>query len=304
MSLNGELMSSSAERVIASGGQLGAEPLPREIVLELTTRRATSPVFSAAGRSEVVRSDMTLAVARTIFEQAAIRDDVRITLAGVGDPLLHDQCSEIIAAAREAGVCSVGVETDLLPDDPGAIERIIEAGIEVVSVHLPAALPATYARLMGADAMTQVIANIQRLASARATAGRSVPIIAPTFVKSTLNLAELEGWYDQWLRAVGTAVIVAPTTFGGLIADVSVGDMSPPARVPCRRLGSRMTILSDGRVVRCEEDAAGTSSMGRIGEQTIEEIWQGAFQRLRVLHASNQWQTCGDCARCREWHRP
>jgi radical SAM protein with 4Fe4S-binding SPASM domain len=114
----------------------------------------------------------------------------------------------------------------------------------------------------------------------------------------------MEAWYDAWLRGVGTAVVAAPGTSGGMIDDVSVGDMSPPARVPCRRIASRLTILCDGSVVSCEEDLAARRPMGHALRDGVAAVWQSAFGRLRTLHADRRWGECETCAGCREWHRP
>ena len=76
----------------------------------------------------------------------------------------------------------------------------------------------------------------------------------------------MEAWYDQWLRAVGSAVIVGPSDFAGQIPDHAVADMAPPLRRPCARLESRMTILSDGRIVTCEQDVLGRQTLGSLGE--------------------------------------
>jgi len=301
--LNGQLIETSAERLIALAGAGEVGALPRDVVVELTTTRATVAIFSACRDPRVARAAMTLDTAQSIFEQMATRDDARITFAGVGDPMLHPHFDQIIVAAKSVGA-AVHVETDLLPDDPASIDRLAASGIDVLSVHLPAMTPATYAAVMGVDALPAVIDNVKLFLTARARLGSATPILAPTFVKTKVNLAEMETWYDQWLRAVGTAVIAAPSSFGGAIEDVSVGDMSPPARVPCRRLADRMTILADGAVVSCEEDVLGRNVMGNIAERSIAEIWRGSLGRLRVLHADRQWHACALCKDCREWHRP
>ena len=53
------------------------------------------------------------------------------------------------------------------------------------------------------------------------------------------NLAEMEIWYDQWLKALGSAVIIGPSDFAGQITSVGLADMQPPKRSACRRLESR-----------------------------------------------------------------
>jgi Radical SAM superfamily/Iron-sulfur cluster-binding domain len=304
ISLNGTLVHSSAQeilnRVVSHREQ---DILPRDVVIELTTKRITKPRFAFPASLAPSRPDLTIESAQKIFEQLAEYDDTRITFAGVGDPLLHDRFAEIITAARTAGIDAIHVETDLLIED-AKIARLIESGVDVVSVHLPAMQPATYAKIMGVDRMTDVIENIKRFVTHRQLRRRGVPLLVPTFVKLPENLAEMEIWYDQWLRALSSAVIVGPSDFAGQMPNVGVAEMQPPKRCPCRRLESRLTILSDGTIVACEQDVLGKNVLGRVGVDAIRDVWRDKAGSLRADHASNNWNKHALCAGCKEWHRP
>ena len=242
---------------------------------------------------------MTLAVARQLIAELATADDVRLTLAGVGDPLLSPIWADVVAAAVSAGV-AVHVETDLLSADDGEIAMLAACGADVVSVHLPATTGRTYAAVMGTDAAAAVVDRLRRLHAA----ARGTPLVVPTFTKCGANLAEMDGWYDYWTRQVGHAVVVGPTTFNGRLADVGVADMAPPQRRACHRLASRLTVLSDGRVVSCEQDVLGEQPMGRVGERPMVDIWRDRFASLRACHAAGRWDELPLCGGCREWHRP
>ena len=220
----------------------------------------------------------------------------------MGDPLLHDGFHQIIEAARDAGIDAIHVETDLLIS-PEKVEQLVDAGVDVVSVNLPAMQPTTYAKVMGVDRMTHVIENIKRFVLHRQIRRRGVPLLVPTFVKLSENLAEMGIWYDQWLRALGSAVIVGPSDFAGQMPTIELADMQPPRRGACRRLDSRLTILSDGSIVACEQDVLGKNSLGTIGVDSLRDVWRDRFGSLRADHASGDWMKHPLCAACKEWHR-
>ncbi len=178
--------------------------------------------------------------------------------------------------------------------------KLAASGVDVVSVHLPATTGRTYAAVMGTDAAAAVVDRLRGLHAA----ARGTPLVVPTFTKCSANLAEMDAWYDYWARQVGHAVVVGPTTFNGRLADVGVADMAPPQRRPCHRLASRLTVLSDGRVVSCEQDVLGEQPMGRVGERPITDIWRDRFASLRSCHAAGRWDEQPLCGGCREWHRP
>jgi hypothetical protein len=157
---------------------------------------------------------------------------------------------------------------------------------------------------MGIDAFAQVIENIRVFVVARHERGRGVPLIVPVFKKCTVNIGEMEIWYDQWLRAVGSAVIDGPSDFAGQIAPTAVADMLPPKRSACRRIASRLTILSDGSAVSCEQDVLGRQRVGDLNHQSIKEVWSRGMEPLRTAHLKLDFGNAPACVKCREWHRP
>jgi radical SAM protein with 4Fe4S-binding SPASM domain len=307
-SLNGTLASTAAEQLVH---RIEASPptdaLPREIVLELTTRRRTTPLYSPLARGPVDRPDMAADVARKVIDEAARADDVRLTFAGVGDPLLHPELLPILQHARRAGVQAIAVETDLQCDNDVVLSALGRTGLaDVISVMLPAMSAGTYTAVMGDCSIREPLEAMRRLLAHRAEAKRGVPIVVPTFVKCHANFVEMEAWYDQWLNALGTAVIRGPTACGGLVDVDAIGlaDMSPPRRQPCVRLESRVVVLSDGRVVPCEEDVLGRQTLGDASKQSLDEIWQQPQRALRDHHRDGRWLSLPVCGGCREWHRP
>lgn len=301
--LNGQLMRSEAEELVRRmAGAEEVDDLPREVVLEINTQRATKPIYWPGRYFDVSREPMLVKSASPLFAELAASDDMHITLGGVGDPLLAPDAFEIIAAAAEFGI-SVHVETDLLaPDD--FIKRLAAAPVDVVSVHIPAFSAPTYAAVMGTDGYVRVLDNVRAFLLERQRLNSGTPLLVPTFTKCAANLAEMEQWYDQWIRALGTAVISAPSTCGGQSPDVSVADMAPPRRRPCGRLSSRMTILSDGRIVSCEQDVTGKQTLGEIGNTPLTQVWRERFGAMRQDHRAGKWVSLPVCRNCNEWHRP
>lgn len=302
--LNGHLLGSDSEDIV--NRLKWARPLdesPREITIELTTRRNTKPIFAANGLAEVQRPDLTIDAVKAAIDSAGGADDLRVTFGGVGDPLCSAIVIEAIEIAAAAGA-SVCVETDLLPSDPTVIDQLAKSSVEIVSLHLPAMSPQTYAAVMGVDAFKQAVDNLKRLFEVSAANKRGGPIIVPIFVKTAANLGEMETWYDHWLKTLGSAVVRGPSDFAGKIKDVAVADMTPTVRRPCRRIGSRLTVLSSGQVVPCEQDICGQQAFGHVATANLATVWNQQMTQLRSAHASGHVGELPVCSKCREWHRP
>jgi len=302
-SLNGQLIRTEAEQLVQrmeSSPMIDA--LPREVVVELTCRRATRPIYRPSAHLSIDRPDMSLAMAKHIFAQLSAADDMRLTFGGVGDPLLAGDALSIIHAAAEAGIAAIHVETDLVGLDASTVKALGAAPIDVLSVHLPAVTATTYADMMGVDALGEVIQNIKYLLESRKQHDRGVPLVVPTFIKCQRNLAETEPWYDQWLRALGSAVIAGPGDYAGQIPNLAVAEMAPPRRRACGRINHRLMILSDGRVVACEEDVLGAAPVGHVDNDSMARLWRN-LSPLRDDHHAGQWDQHSLCANCKQWHR-
>jgi hypothetical protein len=272
--------------------------------LELTVRRASKPIHSPLSSVKIDRADLTLDAARAIFEELSAADDARIIFGGIGDPLLHPDFAAMVESAHRAGIGAIAIETDLLETTAEQIDRLVDFPIDIVSVNHPAISAQTYQAVMGVDGLGRVMANLTRLVQRRHAAVRGTPLIVPTFFKTAANFGEMDPWYDHWLRVLGCAVISGPPDYAGQIRDVSLAQMEPPRRRPCVRIGNRLTILSDGRVVSCEQDFLGRQPLGTIGEKSIKDIWSGGMSALRRDHATANWNCNGLCAACKDWHRP
>jgi MoaA/NifB/PqqE/SkfB family radical SAM enzyme len=299
--LNGHLMSTRAEALVTNlRGIEQVDRLPREVVLELNTNRDSAPIFWPGSHHAIQRPPMSLEMAQSLFHELGSMDDIRLTLGGVGDPLLSPQLFEIIAAAKLAGIAAINLETDLISATPEQINQLANCGLDVVSVHFPAAHSPTYAAVMNIDAFTHVLKNVNALDEQIKAAGNGTPLIAMIFTKMQQNLGEMELWYEYWMRRFGHGLIIGPSDFGQQIPDYAVADMAPPIRKPCNRLASRMTILSDGTVVSCEQDFWAKQPMGIVGIESLSDIWRN-FHAMRKCHGNGQYGPV--CGKCREWHR-
>jgi hypothetical protein len=284
---------------LAAAKAPGEGELPAEVTVELTTRRATRPIFGAGSYLSFSRADMDPAVARRVFSQLA--GGSRVLLGGMGDPLLYGWFADIVRAAAEAGVESVAVETDLVEMSDDALVALTSGTVDVVAVHMPAATGHTYARMMGVDGLGAVLENLKRLCAIALPAG--VPVVVPVFTKTAANLEEMEAVYDHFLRALGAAAIDGPSTRAGQLPEVGVVDMSPPQRGACRRLGRRMTIWSDGSVPVCDNDVRGLHLLGNAAVDAIGELWTRGLRPVREAH-ERLTALPVLCQSCADWDRP
>ena len=308
VSADAETIAGACLAIEADDPQMAFERLPRGVTLELTPRRAATGPITPHHHTTFDRPDMDVDLAGRIVTQLGGDGEIALMIGGLGDALLHPQWDEVVAAAADAGVFGIGIETDMLVERD-ELARILDLPIDLVVVRLNADTAETYEKVMGVAGYKGVLENMQWLfneRNRRAAMGKGrvgVPWLIPKLVKTPDTLGDLEGFFEKWMRLIGHAII-APARCGcGQMPDQSPVPMAPPRRVACRQLARRMSILSDATVAQCDQDWHGAAALGDAKLATLADIWRN-MRRVAEAHESRDFTSLTLCGACTEWHRP
>ncbi len=284
------------------------EPVPCEFEIELTTDDPLSGTLLRPRGADVgARGPLRQNVVQSVIDTISDYDDIRIVLAGHGEPTLHPAFHDICTMLRRCpAVAAIAVRTcAVLPTDTKQADAIEEAlfgtPVDLVEVTLDASTAETYSRVHGMDAYESVIARINRWAERRVQRQQVRPLIMPSFVKANENMSDMEAFFDEWQGRLGMSTITGYSHHAGQRPNRAVTSVAPPTRGPCRRTFSRAMILADGRMTTCDQDFAGKQCLGVVGQQSFLELWQAAL--LKTIRAGRHDQQ-PLCPTCDEWHRP
>jgi MoaA/NifB/PqqE/SkfB family radical SAM enzyme len=277
---------------------LDIHAVPSEILLEITTDG-----LPANGTPQPVqRRSLSPDDVRRALAGLAPFDDVALLLGGRGDPLASPAVWEILAAAREAGVLGLAVETDgsCLTDD--VCRKLIDADVDAVAVRLSAASEEVFRAVHGREGFAAARDGALRLMAAVKAAGRETPYVVIDFVKRTEVEGEIAPAYEEWLARGAHPAIRPYTDYSGRFEDKSTIRLTLAKRTMCEKLRHRMAIRADGTVPVCELDLDCEFPAGDIKKQSIAEIWRGKFlEDLRAGHARGDYSGCALCGKCRDW---
>lgn len=286
------------------GGSAAVPPL--EVELELTTDDPLpeTTLRPRGGRVSQRTLDDLEAVSR-LARELAQHDDALVCLGGHGDPLLHPGFADAVRRLREAGVFGISVATPLVRLPDAAFEALFEQRVDIVEVLLDASTAETYRRLHGRDEFAAVVANVERLLTARRDRQRPRPLVLCSLTRCAGNADELESFYDHWTRAASGAVLRGYDDYCGKLPADALTASEPPVRGPCRRLARRLTLLADGTVPYCSQDFGATTRLGDWRRQPLADVWAGEpLRTLRADQSSLALARHALCQRCREWFRP
>jgi len=281
------------------------EALPNEVEIELTTDDPLPDTTLRPRGNRVPRRELSdLAAVDRIAAELAEYDDRLVVLGGHGDPLSHSQFSQVVARLRGAGVYGIALVTPLLKLTDENLDAIFAHHVDAIEVLLDAHSPVTYAQVHGINEYARVVSNISRLEEERRRRQSPWPVIVPSLIRCSATIAEMEEFYDHWIKSVGSAVIRGYRDYCGSWPPDSLLPTRPPVREHCRRLATRMMLLADGNVPACSEDYRGETSLGNWSALSLASIWNSdGFQSLRRAHADLCLEAFPLCQRCGEWFR-
>lgn len=187
--------------------------MPRELVIESTTRRLSRGLRDTWSSSVPPDLDLSLAHAQLVLQALGPeRASVAVSIAGRGDPLLSSRGIALARTCRAAGIAALHLRTDLNVD-PARVEALLDecrdVPIDILSVDVLAEKAETYAAITGTDALARVQANVSRLIAMRGLSdhGLPTPFIVPRMTRCDLVYEEVEPFYDRWTHESGCAVL-------------------------------------------------------------------------------------------------
>jgi radical SAM protein with 4Fe4S-binding SPASM domain len=166
-------------------------PLPAHLQLEITSAcnlRCTMCLVSYRPPVNKLAGAMPpWLFNRVLDEVPSLR---KLTLQGLGEPLLSPYLMEMLAGAAAAGV-AVGFNTNATLLSPARAAALVETRLDWLHVSLDGATARTYEGIrVGADFDT-VVANLTGLVAAKRAMGSDVPWIRVVFVAMRDNVGEL-----------------------------------------------------------------------------------------------------------------
>jgi radical SAM protein with 4Fe4S-binding SPASM domain len=116
----------------------------------------------------------------------------KVTLQGLGEPLLNPKLFEMIEYAVGRGI-EVGFNTNATLLTEARAEKLIRSGLSWLHLSVDGATEQTYEAIRRGSSFSRVVENIASLVAARARLGSATPRLSVVFVAMRRNLHELPG---------------------------------------------------------------------------------------------------------------
>ncbi len=202
-----------------------------------------------------------------------------VYLQGWGEPLLHPQLFEMLRVTKAAG-CQVGFTTCGSALDEANSLRLLEAGLDILSISFSGATPETHEALRVGSNFRQLVANVERITRLKKERALKTLLVEVHFLMLRANIHEL----PEFVRlaaalgadeAVATNVVYTPTR---AIAAQRVFGMSPDphhralvdqAEREARRLGITLRVYPltmDYNILECDARPTEAVYINHLGQ--------------------------------------
>jgi MoaA/NifB/PqqE/SkfB family radical SAM enzyme len=263
-------------------------PLPRHLQLEVTSACNLSCAMClvryrpAVGRAE---GAMPFELFRRVVD--AVPGLERLTLQGLGEPLLHPEIDRMVGHAKARGI-RVGFNSNAMLLTRRRADRLVALGLDWLHVSLDGATAATFEGIRERASLERVTRNLAGLQAAKREAGSALPWVRVVFVAMRRNIAELPATVRmvaelgvEELRVQGLSHDFSDTdaasAYAGIRAFVDEErlDAADPAEVEASFAAARAEADRAGVDLRLPSPAA--ASRRRPGEPGCSWPWEAAY---------------------------
>ena len=253
-----------------------------------------------------------------------------MALWGWGEPFINPDIYDMIAYARSKGIRLIASTNGHFLKGRREAERLIRAGLDVLIIAIDGSTQETYQLYRRPGTLDSVLQGVRTLAEQKRALRADLPLINIRTVVMRQNEDEIPAMVEL-ARSCG-ADMLSLKTMNPLTNDPYSLDATPQddsddpfvpinphyqrfryhegghlrirvRRNPCKRLWNNPKILSEGSVVMCTCDVAGTFPLGDVNTESLEQIWMSAGygQKRRQFHAD--WQKMAPCCTCTYGYR-
>lgn len=229
-----------------------------------------------------------------------------IRYASNGEPLTHPHIYEMLDYAKRHSGAMVTLTTNGKLMVESRIERLLNAGVDVIDISLDAFSPEVYTKVRVGGNLLVTRANVLRLIALIRERRASTKVVV-SYVEQPLNRHETDDFERFWKDAGANYVVVRRLhSCSGANPELAEqrrveNDAAGPRR-PCLYPWERIVLNARGDLSFCPSDWVHGSFITDYRTTTIKEVWQGEFyRRLREAHLSNNYSCHGFCGQCPDW---
>ncbi|MBI4823529.1 MAG: radical SAM protein [Nitrospirae bacterium] len=242
--------------------------------------------------SKIRRGFISEDTVRKVIDEGAEKGLYGVKFNIRGEPLLHPKLHEFVGYAKAKGLIDVYFNTNAMLLDRGWARRLIDAGLDRLSISFEGYTKEVYERHRPGAVFETVIENIEGIQSLK----RKLGVGHPKVRVQTVLLPELKGSFKEY-KAFWSDKADEVGYLDYKEMKVKKKDIKYPWA--CPQIFQRMAIWWDGTLLPCNHDDDGLLSLGNVNEMNVKDGWHSAsLMKLRETHKNGMAHEVSACDGC------
>ncbi|MBX5497316.1 MAG: radical SAM protein [Bryobacteraceae bacterium] len=271
--------------------------LPVEFIVETTAKCNLYCPMCPRETHAQPKEDMTDVIFERLVRESA-RSAEHMMLIGLGEPFLDRKIFDRIEFCDRHKIATLLSTNGTLLDEK-TVDRLLRTPLEHITLSFDGATKESYEFYRKGARFEKVRDNFVRFARMKHERGAKVQVVVQ-MVRMERNAGEVEDFIRFWQSVPGVDQVRIKEDETNLMR-ASSGHEAEDWKHPCHYLWrGPMYVKHNGDVYPCcQSYMLDGKPVGRIGEQTLPEIWNsGEMQRMRRLHVERRAGEIDVCSRC------
>jgi len=283
-------------------------PFPRRMNIETTSICNLDCIMCPTQSKAREDGTMSMELFKQLADEIAVHGADLVWLHAWGEPLVDKLLFERIDYIKQySSIKNVVISTNATLLRGEKAVRLARSPLDTVVFSLDGVKAETYEPIRRGARFSVVMENVREFLEAREAESGRGPRAVFQIIAMRDTVEEIEVFKRQWepyLQNGDYIHVKSFNTWAGKTENRGLPESGIEFRVPCTAfLWDALTILWNGDVVPCCFDVDGQMVLGRVGEQTLEEIWRGAgLAEMRRQHVARDFSRLPLCSVCQHTH--
>lgn len=248
---------------------------------------------------------MTMHNFKNIITQISPFSDLTM-LYFMGEPLQHDEISEMIKIAKENLKGRLVISTNCMLLTSDMAEILVENSVDIIICCIDHWDKEKYEKIRIGGNFESVVKNVERLLEIKNTHNKDIKVIVKS-LDFGFKKTEREEFEKHWTDLGAFPLIGWVDTWAGQLPGLrKINYQLQPyfnqQRTHCADLWFKMVINWRGDVVLCCHNFDYSIVIGNINCNSILEIWNNEqIRNLRADHFNGKFNCNSLCENCTEW---
>lgn len=281
---------------------------PPMVFVELTNVCNLACTFCPHPDMKRKKQVMDYVLVKKVIDEIAAAGCWYLSFHFFGEPLTAPGLLiDAVLYAKGRGIHIVSTTTNLTLMSEQLTTSLITAGLDSLHISFDGIDPANYEAIRGYsyDTLLDKIKLVRQVRDELNPIGK--PYLEITAVRTNETDKQVARFYQEMTNLVDSVDVRSLLLFNNrpvAAQELNAGrNLEREQRIPCRQLGGKLIICSNGEATVCCNDLDAKLTLGNVKEKSLAGLWQSdEFGRLWMLHRQQRWTSLpGICQCCRDW---